>query len=763
MKKSLRFIIMLFMIFTVTPSVYATDTTFDADVIIDTSSTETITMGSVTWDGDSKILIINNDTVINGSLTFTGSEKVEIYLLADLIINSDAVGISNNGELIISGNGNLTLNFTGSNPYEINGIYSSSSSEISTTGNITINGFYRGIYSNNNIFIAGSGDLNITADLCGVYTNNGTVTIDSLYGNINITAISIGGAGIYGYTGCTINTLNTCTLTISGFNTGISAWTGDLIISGKGDINVTSNSGSIYSTLANVSINTSGNITINSGSTAISAGGTLEISGTGCINITASPNYAIYAYSTFTNNIANLTANGLIRCNSTEYIIMGDYVVTEDKTIKGTLTFSENSSITINEGVTLDLSGVTSFIGLENLTSITNHGTLVLLNTDIVLTPTEVLASDNKLYTWIYDNGTYTLTFNENVTEIDCNIHISDDVSQDVVFNVSSDITIKNLVNNRASSLTIEGEGTLTADYILGYTVTTTTFNSDIVAYRVSIYGDVIINKNLTASQLSTVNGTVTVNNGATVNLDIDTDYEYALYMQGEISDLILGSEIAILTPENGSFALKVFDAGTYIDYTATITTNGKELGDGNTNLAKSIVIGKKVVETTTPTTTDTTTTTNWYTVILSTNGYGEIAPELSGYSSIVMVEGSSYTFLITPNTGYYTLAVYVDGTNIGAVSEYTVDSINADRKIYAVFSQNSVITSSEEESSQEESVEVQQESSKEPQISEQTSAEISTEQTETITSSVLPIVVSVIILASGGMIYFIKKRSKIE
>ncbi|MFI3284833.1 MAG: hypothetical protein R3Y57_07100, partial [Erysipelotrichaceae bacterium] len=132
-------------------------------------------------------------------------------------------------------------------------------------------------------------------------------------GNINITAISIGGAGIYGYTGCTINTLNTCTLTISGFNTGISAWTGDLIISGKGDINVTSNSGSIYSTLANVSINTSGNITINSGSTAISAGGTLEISGTGCINITASPNYAIYAYSTFTNNIANLTANGLIR------------------------------------------------------------------------------------------------------------------------------------------------------------------------------------------------------------------------------------------------------------------------------------------------------------------------------------------------------------------------------------------------------------------------------------------------------------------
>ncbi|MFI3170511.1 MAG: YDG domain-containing protein, partial [Faecalibacterium sp.] len=94
---------------------------------------------------------------------------------------------------------------------------------------------------------------------------------------------------------------------------------------------------------------------------------------------------------------------------------------------------------------------------------------------------------------------------------------------------------------------------------------------------------------------------------------------------------------------------------------------------------------------------TSTATVTEWYIVTLSTNGGGTLAPELGCFEIVAMQEGTSYTFSITPYSGYAISAVYVDGTNIGAVSEYTIDSLNSNRSIHVDFVSASVSADAED------------------------------------------------------------------
>jgi hypothetical protein len=63
----------------------------------------------------------------------------------------------------------------------------------------------------------------------------------------------------------------------------------------------------------------------------------------------------------------------------------------------------------------------------------------------------------------------------------------------------------------------------------------------------------------------------------------------------------------------------------------------------------------------------------------------GSISP--SGIISLNY--GSSQTFTITPNTGYYVVNVLVNGTSVGAVSSYTVKNIQGATNISATFAIN--------------------------------------------------------------------------
>ncbi|MBW1899938.1 MAG: hypothetical protein JRI61_12935, partial [Deltaproteobacteria bacterium] len=82
----------------------------------------------------------------------------------------------------------------------------------------------------------------------------------------------------------------------------------------------------------------------------------------------------------------------------------------------------------------------------------------------------------------------------------------------------------------------------------------------------------------------------------------------------------------------------------------------------------------------------------NIYTITASAGSNGAVSPS----GSVSAAHGSSKTFTVTPDTGYHTANVLVNGSSVGAVSSYTFNSITANHSIIAIFAVNSyTITSS--------------------------------------------------------------------
>ena len=82
----------------------------------------------------------------------------------------------------------------------------------------------------------------------------------------------------------------------------------------------------------------------------------------------------------------------------------------------------------------------------------------------------------------------------------------------------------------------------------------------------------------------------------------------------------------------------------------------------------------------------------NIYTITASAGSNGAVSPS----GSVSAAYGSSKTFTVTPDTGYHTANVLVNGSSVGAVSSYTFNSITANHSIIAIFAVNSyTITSS--------------------------------------------------------------------
>ncbi len=79
--------------------------------------------------------------------------------------------------------------------------------------------------------------------------------------------------------------------------------------------------------------------------------------------------------------------------------------------------------------------------------------------------------------------------------------------------------------------------------------------------------------------------------------------------------------------------------------------------------------------------------TTEYYTLTASAGEYGTIAPD----GATEVEAGTTQTYIITAEVGYHIKDVLVDGESVGAVEEYTFDSVTADHTISASFEQDTV------------------------------------------------------------------------
>ncbi len=75
----------------------------------------------------------------------------------------------------------------------------------------------------------------------------------------------------------------------------------------------------------------------------------------------------------------------------------------------------------------------------------------------------------------------------------------------------------------------------------------------------------------------------------------------------------------------------------------------------------------------------------NTYSIVATAGANGNISPS----GTINLPYGSNQTFTITPDTEYRIDSVVVDGTNVGAVAEYTFTSVSENHAITAFFGEN--------------------------------------------------------------------------
>jgi hypothetical protein len=70
------------------------------------------------------------------------------------------------------------------------------------------------------------------------------------------------------------------------------------------------------------------------------------------------------------------------------------------------------------------------------------------------------------------------------------------------------------------------------------------------------------------------------------------------------------------------------------------------------------------------------------YSITASSGSNGSISPS----GTVVLSQGASRTFTITPNAGYRVSDVRVDGSSVGAVTSYTFSNVQANHTISATF-----------------------------------------------------------------------------
>ena len=70
------------------------------------------------------------------------------------------------------------------------------------------------------------------------------------------------------------------------------------------------------------------------------------------------------------------------------------------------------------------------------------------------------------------------------------------------------------------------------------------------------------------------------------------------------------------------------------------------------------------------------------FTVVATAGKGGSISPS----GTITVKEGESLTVTLTPDEGYEIAQLRIDGESVGAVEEYTIENLDSDHSVYAVF-----------------------------------------------------------------------------
>ncbi len=141
----------------------------------------------------------------------------------------------------------------------------------------------------------------------------------------------------------------------------------------------------------------------------------------------------------------------------------------------------------------------------------------------------------------------------------------------------------------------------------------------------------------------------------------------------GTISAASGTSKTFYIKPNSGYVISGVYVDGSYI---------GKPTSYTFTNVKANHTISAKFSASTSTTTSTTSTVTTYYKITASAGSGGYISPS----GSVSVASGGSKTFSITPASGRYILAVYVNGSYIGKPTSYTFSNVKANHTITAAF-----------------------------------------------------------------------------
>ncbi|MCE1202947.1 MAG: hypothetical protein LWX09_12720, partial [Bacteroidia bacterium] len=129
----------------------------------------------------------------------------------------------------------------------------------------------------------------------------------------------------------------------------------------------------------------------------------------------------------------------------------------------------------------------------------------------------------------------------------------------------------------------------------------------------------------------------------------------------------------AVVVPQGGSQTFSIIpNAGYFI---ADVLVNGQSVGALSSYTFTNVQSNQSIHATFTQIT---------YTISASAGAGGGISPS----GAVVVPQGGSQTFTITPNAGYLIADVLVNGQSVGAVSSYTFTNVQGNQSIHAEFSE---------------------------------------------------------------------------
>ncbi len=555
----------------------------------------------------------------------------------------------------------------------------------------------------------------------GVYVNGGVIemTGGTISGN---TATTFGGgvyvtaSGSFTMTGGSIrgNTANSN-------GGGVHVNSGSFTMSG-GSIsgnNANSNGGGVY-------VTDSGSFTMRGGTiggeivtdanTAITSGGGVYTNGA----------FTMTGGSITGNSVPNNYSNG-----GGVYINSGSFTLgdTEDGVDETTITITGNTkngadnNVQLNNNVTITVADDISSTGSIGVTRSNTYGDITTAgkaatsvffadNASYVVTETKDETSGDYTYAIVLAVASVTvdgstikyLTIEEavaaakavtgktaTITLMTSGITITESItfdSGDIVLNLAGfGITYAGTEATAAviaidgATLTITGEGIITGG-AYGVLVTNGTLSLDGAG---TIAGN-------TTYDVSVAQGASLCLSGALTIGTIDGDaLSGGIYLADgaviSVTDLLKEAAL-VLTTENEPTESDPVAVASGSNYTLTATDLAAFTSTSTTtDVVLSLAADGNIYLVIVPDTTSSTTTVKTYYIInLGTNGYGSIAPVVSGYDYALVAQGDAAVFSFIPMDGYEIYEVYINGEAIGAQSFYSITSASANVTIYVEF-----------------------------------------------------------------------------